>query len=204
MNKLTLLLVEDNPADAALVREYLLGGVLGSSYEMETAETLAEALTVLAGRNIDVVLLDLSLPDSSGLETVRTVIGKHPKAAVVILTGLQDEQTALQAVRYGAQDYLEKRLLSSDMLHRSIVYSVERKKSLREKENILADLALALERIEQLQGMLPVCSCCKKIHAEDDHWYQADEYFQGPNHKMANQGVCPDCWKELHGRNSFS
>lgn len=203
MNKLSLLLVEDSAADAALVREYL-SSVAGHAYELEAAETLAEALSVLSKRNIDVVLLDLSLPDSSGIETVRTLIGKCPRAAVIVLTGLQDEQTALQAVRYGAQDYLEKRLLSSDMLHRSIVYSMERKKFLREKENLFADLALALERIEKLQEMLPVCPCCKKIHAEDDNWYQPDEYFKGPVYKMAGQSVCPDCLQELHGHKNFS
>lgn len=200
MNKVSVLVVEDSPADVALVREYL-GEVHGWNYELEVAGTVAEALALLARRATDVVLLDLSLPDSSGIETVRTVIGRHPRVAVVVLTGMQDEQVALQAVRYGAQDYLEKKQLSPAMLHRSISYALERRKALREKENLLGDLALALERIELLQGALPVCSCCKKIHAEDDHWYQAEEYLK--NRLLSSGGpaknVCPECLRHLHG-----
>jgi CheY-like chemotaxis protein len=198
MNKISLLVVEDNPADAALVREFLAGAV-GSVYELETVETLSEALSFLSKRIVDVVLLDLSLPDSTGVETVRTVTGKFPRVAIIVLTGLEDEAVALQAVRYGAQDYLGKRNLSATMLQRAISYSLERKKALREKEILLADLSLALERIEMLQGMLPVCPSCKKIHADDNRWYQAEEYFKTRGGCAAGQSVCPDCLQELHG-----
>lgn len=202
MNKISLLVVEDNPADAALVGEYLLG-MTDCTYKLETVETLTEALSFLSKRNFDLVLLDLSLPDSSGIDTVRTVIGKHPRVAIIVLTGLQDNEVALQAVRFGAQDYLEKRQLSPGILQRSISYSLERKKILREKDNLLADLALALERIEMLQGMLPVCPSCRKIHAEDDRWYQAEEYFKSHGSAFAGQSVCPDCLQELQGSKNF-
>jgi len=203
MKKISLLMVEDNPADAALVDEFLTGAA-DSVYELVTVATLNDALSLLSRRNFDVVLLDLSLPDSSGIETVRTVIGRYPRVAIIVLTGLQDDEVALQAVRYGAQDYLEKKELSAYMLKRAISYSLERKKSLREKENLLADLDVALERIEMLQGMLPVCPSCKKIHAEDSHWYQAEEYFRGRGRQVADQNVCPDCLQELHGSKKFS
>lgn len=203
MNKISLLVVEDNPVDAALVREYL-HSMVGCTCKLETVETLSGALAVLSRRNVDLVLLDLSLPDSTGIDTVRTVIGKHPRVAIIVLTGLQDEEVALQAVRFGAQDYLEKRQLSPAILQRSISYSLERKKAMREKDNLLADLALALERIEKLQGMLPVCPSCRKIHAEDDRWYQAEEYFKNLGNGRTLQSVCPDCLRELHGSKNFS
>lgn len=196
MNTVSLLVVEDNPADAVLVREFL-ADLPGWTYRLETAGTMAAALAFLAARDVDVVLLDLSLPDSTGIETVRTVIGKHPRVAIIVLTGLQDEQTALQSVRYGAQDYLDKRQLSPDVLRRSIAYALERKKALREKENLLADLATAMERIEMLQGMLPVCPCCKKIQAQDAQWYQAEEYFKIPFKLAAPPTVCPECLAHL-------
>jgi len=197
MNRVSVLVVEDNPADAVLVSEFL-AEVPGWAYRLEKAGSMAAALALLAQRNVDVVLLDLSLPDSSGIETVRKVIGKHPQVAVLVLTGMQDEQVALQAVRYGAQDYLEKKHLSSAMLHRSITYSLERRKFLREKENLLADLALALERIELLQGMLPVCPCCKKIQGEDRNWYPAEDYSRLAHGHLPTQGVCPECLGHLH------
>ena len=196
MNKVSVLVVDDNPADVALVSE-LLDEVRDWNYEVETAGTMAEALTVLARKNFNVVLQDLNLPDSSGIETVRTVIGKHPSVAVVVLTGMKDERVALQAVRYGAQDYIEKGQLSTVMLHRSITYALERRNFLREKENLLGDLGLALERIEMLQGLLPVCPCCKKIQAEDTNWYQAEDYFRFPGKHLSSRGVCPDCLEHL-------
>jgi len=196
MNKISILMVEDNPADAALVREYLTD-VAGGGYELETLATLGEALSCLRAKEVDIVLLDLSLPDSSGIETVRAVINKHPRVAIIVLSGLQDEQVALQSVRYGAQDFLEKRQLSTAMLQRSIAHSLERKKFIREKENLLADLSMALERIELLQKMLPVCPCCKKIQGADQNWYLAEKYFQIPGQKMAGGGVCPECLTHL-------
>lgn len=203
MNKISLLVVEDNPADAALVREFLRdNGAM--AYEIDTAESLGGALELLARKSVDVVLLDLSLPDSSGIETVRHLVGKQSRPAIIVLTGLQDEEVALQSVRFGAQDYLEKRNLSPEMLQRAISYSLERKKAIREKENLLADLSLALERIEKLQGLLPVCPSCKKIHAEDDRWYQAEDYFQLRGGSHAGQNVCPDCLHDLHGRKGFA
>lgn len=196
MNRISLLVVEDSPADAALVREYLRG-VPGFAYELEMVDTLAQALVHLNKRDVDVVLLDLSLPDSTGIDTVRTLTNRHPQLVIIVLTGLRDEQVALQSVRYGAQDYLEKGQLSPNMLHRSIVYSLERKKSLREKENLLADLALALEKIEMLQEMLPVCPCCKKIQAEDKKWWLVDEYVKSPGRQMVGKSVCPECLAHL-------
>lgn len=203
MNSFSMLVVEDSPADAALVGEYLRD-VPGAIYELETVETLGEALSVLSRRNVDVVLLDLSLPDSSGIETVRTVIGRHPRVAIVVLTGLQDEQLALQAVRYGAQDYLDKRQLTSSMLHRSIAYSLERKKILREKENLLADLTTALDRIEMLQSMLPVCPCCNKIQDADNNWLLGDEYFKAHRKTSARQRLCPECLATQSGGKTTS
>lgn len=197
MNKISILVVEDNPTDSALVRAYLCD-MPGWNYELESVENLNEALTILCKQDFDIVLLDLSLPDSSGIETVRTMIGKHPRVAIVVLTGVQDEQLALQAVRYGAQDYLDKKQLSPVVLRRSIAYALERKKNTREKENLFADLAKALERIEILQGMLPVCPCCNKIQDEKSNWRLFDEYLESPGKSDPRHNLCPDCLSHLH------
>lgn len=191
-----MLVVEDSPADTQLVREFLTG-VPGFTYELEAVTSLGEALAHLPRRNVDVVLLDLSLPDSVGIDTVRTLINRHPHLVIIVLTGLQDEQVALQSVRYGAQDYLEKGQLSPVILHRSIVYSLERKKALREKENLLADLTLALAKIESLQNILPLCPACKKIQDEDNKWWRVEEYVKLPGQRMSGKTVCPECLAHL-------
>ncbi|NTV13105.1 MAG: response regulator transcription factor [Desulfobulbaceae bacterium] len=203
MNSISILVVADNSADITRIREALTN-IPGYAYALEIAGTLAAALLRLAGGHINVVLLDLSLPDSHGMDTLRILIGKYPRVAVIVIAGRKDEQGALQAVRYGAQDCLGKRQLSPAVLHRSIIASLERKKFIREKENLLADLALSLERIEMLQGMLPVCPCCKKIQAEDKNWYLADEYAKIPGRHKVMHDVCPECMYEFQGRKIFS
>lgn len=187
MDNISILIVEDNPADSLLIKEYLAEGRRFSAEIME-AETLESALGLLVHYDFDVVLLDLSLPDSSGLDTVRRLITKFPELVVIVLTGLQDEEVALQSVRYGAQDYLEKQQLSANMLSKSIRYSIERKLALQEKEELLNDLTLSLERIQSLEGMLPICISCKKIHTADQQWLPIAEYVA--NHSLL---VCPDC-----------
>jgi len=125
---LEVLLVEDNPADAEWVREWL--GESGGRFRIRQAERLAEALESLTESKPDLVLLDLMLPDSAGLETVLTVRRQAPETGIVVLSGVQDETLALTAVRAGAQDYLVKGRTPPETLARSLCYAVERQRTL--------------------------------------------------------------------------
>ena len=120
-----VLLVEDNPAFAELVREVLLE-VPGETFEITSAGNLSSASALLAAEEIGAVLLDLGLPDSQGIETVRTVRAAYPGVPIVVLTGLDDEETGLRALHEGAQDYLTKDSLAGPSLARSIRYALER------------------------------------------------------------------------------
>jgi signal transduction histidine kinase len=121
-----LLLVEDNPGDARLLRELLRESGIGD-YTVIAASTLREAMDRLAEEAVDVVLLDLSLPDSTGLSTVRRTLTCAPETPIIVLTGLDDETIAVQAVQAGAQDYLVKGNIDGRLLLRAIRYAVERK-----------------------------------------------------------------------------
>jgi PAS domain S-box-containing protein len=121
-----LLLIEDNPGDAGLIRE-MLAEARGMSFELEWTETLSQGIVRLALGGIDVVLLDLALTDSTGLETLRRLRAASPYApVVVVLSGLSDEEISFQAVQQGAQDYLIKGQVDSSLLIRSIRYALER------------------------------------------------------------------------------
>jgi len=124
---LTVLVVEDNRADARWV-QLQLGEVTGTAVECVLTETLHEALRVLSTRRCDVVLLDLGLPDSVGLDTFTAVDRAMPHVPVLVLTGLRDENLATRAVRVGAQDYLVKGETTADGLARAIRYAIERKR----------------------------------------------------------------------------
>ncbi len=123
--QLHVLLVEDNPLEAELVGE-LLRRSRHDSFELQHAACLADAIARVERGGIDVVLLDLSLPDSTGLATYRRVHAAAPRLPVVILTNLDDEQVAGCAVREGAQDFLTKRELDTAVLTRAVRYAVER------------------------------------------------------------------------------
>jgi signal transduction histidine kinase/DNA-binding response OmpR family regulator len=131
-----VLLVEDNPGDARLIRE-MLAAAGPHDFAVRWVSRLADGLEHLGQNQIDVVLLDLGLPDSQGLDTFIKARERAPQVPFVVLTGLFDEDLALTAVQKGAQDYLFKGETNSSLLWRAIRYATERKQ---------AELALEAER----------------------------------------------------------
>ncbi|HEV2856157.1 MAG TPA: EAL domain-containing protein [Thermoanaerobaculia bacterium] len=129
--EMRVLLIEDNPADARLVRESLAGG-RAPRPEVETFSSLREGLERLDRGGIDVLLLDLLLPESQGFETFEAAFAAAGDVPVLVLTGLDDEDLAARAVRAGAQDYLPKDGLDGGVLLRSLRHAIERKEVERE------------------------------------------------------------------------
>ncbi len=135
--KIRILLVEDNPADAHLVERYLRDSPGDEEFEINHAKRVSAAREWLTEKVPDIVLLDLSLPDSDGLATVERVLEVAQGAPIVVMTGQNDDSLALEAVRAGAQDYLIKDVVTPPALARSIHYSIERKRiqaALRDSE----------------------------------------------------------------------
>jgi CheY-like chemotaxis protein len=121
-----LLLVEDNPGDARLLRE-MLNEQNSHPTELTHVERLSAAEAHLAKHAVDVILLDLGLPDAQGLGAVRRTHEAAPHVPLVVLTGLDDETLAAQALQEGAQDYLIKGQIDARGLLRSLCYAIERK-----------------------------------------------------------------------------
>ncbi len=137
-----VLLVEDNPGDARLIHELLLEAQ--GRFELETVPRLAQAMERLDSGRFQLVLLDLSLPDSSGVGSFRSVLLRFPHVPLIVLSGLDDEQLAVQTVHEGAQDYLVKGHVDHHTLVRAIRYALKRAE---------ADRALAEER-NLLRGVI--------------------------------------------------
>jgi len=123
-----VLLVEDNSGDARLIQEMLVEA-RNPSFDLECSNRLSIALKHLATRSVDVVLLDLSLPDSWGFDTFASLHAQAPHVPIIVLTGFADEELAVKIVREGAQDYLVKEQVDSNLLVRTIRYAIERKRS---------------------------------------------------------------------------
>ncbi len=151
-SRLGVLLVEDDDDDALIVEDLLADE--GAAVDLVRGRTLAEGLALLPG-DVGCVLLDLHLPDSSGLESVQRIRDAAPWIAVIVLTGLDDEAAGERAVQSGAQDYLVKGKVSGPLLARAIRYAVGR----RHAEDVLAQLRVAEVRANETarleRGLVP-------------------------------------------------
>lgn len=134
---LTLLIVDDDAVDVALLRDQLSTVRRSPPFRVEAVGRLVDALRRVKSRDVDVVLLDLGLPDSSGLDGVERLCSQAPEVPVVVLTGVQDEDTGLRAVQRGAQDFLLKGRVDGHLIDRSLRFALERKRA----EHALARLA---------------------------------------------------------------
>ncbi|WP_327089496.1 SpoIIE family protein phosphatase [Nonomuraea sp. NBC_01738] len=150
---LTLLLIEDDDGDAFLVEELLKEAA--APPRITWARSLAEGLSKLTP-DVQCVLVDLSLPDATGLEALEQVLERAPDAAVLVLTGLIDAHVGVAAVQAGAQDYLVKQDITARLLARSIRYSMERKRSDQAHSRLVKAELTAQENARLERGLLPV------------------------------------------------
>ncbi len=152
---LRLLVVEDDPADVELIRARLDAVPGDRRFAIESVDSLSAALRRL--KAADVVLLDLGLPDTAGLDAVTRLAGEAPEVPFVVLTGHEDSALGLRAVREGAQDFLVKDKADGPLLDRSLRYAIERKR---------AEQALA--RLATIMGA--ICyDCGRKLSYESRH-----------------------------------
>lgn len=124
----TVLVIEDNPGDVGLIRR-MLTEADEAPFVLWVADCLSDGLAQLAARHVDIVLLDLGLPDSQGIDTFLRVQDVSPRSPVIVLSGMTDRDLAVVAVRAGAQDYLVKSHVTGPLLGRAIRYAIERKRS---------------------------------------------------------------------------
>jgi sigma-B regulation protein RsbU (phosphoserine phosphatase) len=120
-----ILLIEDNPDDVFFLR-MVLHKADGTTFQIEPVDDLAAGIERLKGNDIDVVLLDLTLPDSVGLDTFKAVKAEAREVPIIVLSGLDDETIAVNAVHAGAEDYLVKGRVDSQLITRAIIYAIER------------------------------------------------------------------------------
>ncbi|MFI5363455.1 MAG: response regulator [Elusimicrobiota bacterium] len=142
VNPIRVLAIEDDQDYVEILRLCLAEPeAMGLAFVLDSAERLAAGLTKLTTDRYDVVMVDLGLPDASGLDAVRSVLGAAPGTPVLVSTNMGDEATALEAMRLGAEDFMIKASSDSRLLKRSIRYAIERKAAQAE-----------LRRVEQLQS----------------------------------------------------
>jgi len=182
------LLIEDNLGDARLIRE-IMAEARGDQFELERADRLSTGLERLAAGGIDVILLDLGLPDSMGFDTFTSVHAQVLEVPIIVLTGLSDEALAVKAVREGAQDYLVKGQVDANLLLRTVRYAIERKRAERV-------LQRSKREWESTFDAMADWVCLLDLEARILRSNQVGEEFVGvPLAEMVGQNCC----KLLHG-----
>lgn len=189
---LRLLLVEDNPGDALLLAE-TLELTATTPPRIVHVHHLQNALDCLAQECFDLLLLDLFLPDESGLQTLLRARQAAPAIPIVVLTSLNDEAVALESIRAGAQDFIVKGQIHGSGLLRTFFQAVERKRLEQERERLLKELQQALAQVKTLTGLLPICCRCKKIRDDDGYWLQLEAYLIAHSTARFTHGFCPSC-----------
>lgn len=184
--QLNILVVEDNIGDFVLVNEYLEETL--PSVTVLHAQTLREAITTMDYNKLDVILLDLSLPDGEGINSFHEIQSKAMQVPIIVLTGLGNTALALETVKDGAQDYIVKDDTNPQLLAKSIQYAIERKK-------IYTHLKKSQEQYKYLfqSNPLPMWAICKKSHyflmvndaAVLHYGYTAEEFA-----KMRLEDIC--------------
>ncbi len=189
-DRLRILLIEDNEDDVQLFVD-LISDHVSSPIDLALASRLDEAIADIRQDPYDMILLDLSLPDSEGCATYHAVQEAAAGTPIIILTGLDDEALALKSLGEGVQDYLVKGKVDGALLMRAIRYAIER-------QSLIHKLTEANTKVELLSTMLPLCPSCKKVRTEDGNWTDLERYLREFTQTKVKQTLCPSCGRHLH------
>ena len=185
--------------DEATTRHLIQVTLAGWGFDVMVAEDGDAALCILKGPSPpEIALLDWMMPGVDGLEVCRRLRATLPNATtyIVLVTARGGLANVVQGLEAGADDYITKPFDPRELrarLHAG-VRIVQLQQALVERFHELED---ALKRVKQLQGLLPICSYCKKIRNDRNYWEQVDAYVAGHSEAQFSHGVCPDCF-ELH------
>lgn len=207
-----LLLVEDNSADAHLIIINLNRIIGDHKFDVKLAQTLEDALGMLAAFKPDCILLDLTLPRTGGIDTFRAIRLTQPATPILILTGLYDKDLALQAVSEGAGGYMLKSAIRPDTLELNIYLAIQsaRLNLLRSQSEKVSQMAGDVQegQLAGRVGMLAMCSACGRIRDEsilveegdmDDKWIRPDAYLDKHGIDITHS-YCPNCMAQEVGK----
>jgi len=185
LKNITVFVLEDNPDDLFFLEE-IMAQAKDFTATILAAENFSQTYSIVDNHDIDVAILDLSLPDSEGLSTFTSFHQRYPTIPTIILSGEKDEKLAYEAITKGAQDYLFKGDPSPTAIIRTIRYAIER-------QRLTTELREAMAHIKQLQGLLPICCHCKNIRDDAGYWKSVEHYFSKFTSAQFSHGICPDC-----------
>jgi DNA-binding NarL/FixJ family response regulator len=195
---LRILIIDDDEVDRMRTLR-LLRQIPDRQFQITEAVTKTAGVAAIRNGSYDCVLLDYRLPDGDAIDVlneVEAVKGEGPP--IILQTVLDDENTALETVADGAQDFLVKGRYDSAFLFNSIRYAIQRDQLIKERNRLAKELQTANTKIQTLEGLLPICSYCKKIRDKEhnDKWEHIEIYIKDRSQADFTHGICPDCMRE--------
>jgi DNA-binding response OmpR family regulator len=202
-NEAAILVTDDDP-DVRLLSTTLLSEEGYTVYEAASGE---ECLEAARSRHPDIILLDVLLPDTTGIEVCRQIKAESElrDTFVVLVSGYRvSSDCQAEGLNVGADGYIVKGVTNSEFLAR--IHSLARIKraedALRRKEEeqrgLISELQKALAEIRTLKGLIPICSCCKKIRDDKGYWNQLEIYISEHTDAVFTHAICPNCAERLY------
>ncbi len=185
--------------DDAVSRRVLELCLIRWGYEPVLATNGVEAFQILTGENPPAVaILDWMMPGMDGIELCQEIRAKqadHP-LHIILLTARNSTADIVVGLEAGADDFISKPFAREELRAR-IQVGVRLAELQRRLAERVHDLTLALQQVRQLQGLLPICSYCKKIRGDDNYWQQVESYISKHSEAQFSHGICPDCFESI-------
>ena len=167
------------------------------------AENGAQGLELFREHRPEVVVTDINMPVMGGLAMTREIKALDRRAQVIVTTAYSDTSDLMQAIEVGVDAYVVKPVDQQKLVEalekcvRVTFLEREIKRQEAEREKLIEDLQSALDRVKKLNGLLPICACCKKIRDDQGYWIQLESYIQEHSQAEFTHSYCPDCVRKL-------
>lgn len=184
-----ILIIDDDPN----LRKTLADIMRLKGYETVSAANGTDALTLLRENPVNLALIDIGLPDISGVEVLKKIKIDYPSTEVIILTGNATLDSAIEAANSGAFSYLVKPY-DIEQLMLNIRRAIEKLQTEADRVRLILELRAALAKVKQLEGIIPICSYCKKIRDDQESWQQLESYITEHSEALFSHGICPECF----------
>jgi CheY-like chemotaxis protein len=188
---MNILIAEDDPVSRRLLHATLTTW----GYAVSATANGTEALAVLQREDApSLAILDIMMPGMDGLEVCRKVRESQPTVPpyIILLTAMATKENVVNGIEAGANDYLSKPF-HRDELRVRVGVGVQMLDLQRALTERVKELEAAFSQVKQLQGMLPICSYCKKIRNDQNYWQRVEGYISDHTNVEFSHGICPDC-----------
>lgn len=167
-------------------------------YSFAIAYSGTELLRILENHPVTLILLDVMLPDIDGFALAKKILSdnRFKEIPIIFVTARAEQEDRIRGFEAGGVDYVSKPFDSREILER-VKTHVNLRLALEEQKRLNRELQAALDRVKKLEGIIPICSSCKKIRSDEGYWTQVERYISEHTEVMFSHSLCPDCASKL-------